>query len=161
MKITTLADVQARTVATETGCHEWQGACNNTGYGNARFNKKPVCVHRLVAFFAGLVPSPHAPTNRKSSGFVLHSCDNRKCCNPAHLRVGTYSENMFDAYRRKRKAQPQGAHHANSKLTEQNVRDIRTRYAAGTSQDDLGKQYGVSQRTVSLIVRRETYTNVA
>jgi hypothetical protein len=33
---------------------------------------------------------------------VLHSCDNKPCVNPAHLRAGTPSENMREAYARGR-----------------------------------------------------------
>lgn len=27
---------------------------------------------------------------------LLHSCDNRKCCNVDHLSLGTHSQNMLD-----------------------------------------------------------------
>lgn len=51
--------------------------------------------------------------------------------------------------------------HANAKLTPEQVRDIRQRYDAGLAlQIHLAKEFGVSQRTISLIVRRETYKDV-
>jgi hypothetical protein len=28
--------------------------------------------------------------------YVLHTCDNRPCCNPAHLWLGTQRENLLD-----------------------------------------------------------------
>ena len=34
---------------------------------------------------------------------ILHSCDNPKCCNPAHLRPGTHQENMDDMQARGRR----------------------------------------------------------
>lgn len=38
---------------------------------------------------------------------ILHSCGNRRCCNPAHLRQGTQSENVkqeWDQYRKPARA---------------------------------------------------------
>jgi len=68
--------------------------------------------------------------------------------------------NMLDAYRKKRKVQPKSGH-VNAKLTPAQVLEIRRVYdAGGVRQVDLAKQYGVSQRVISLVVRRETYGDV-
>lgn len=78
----------------ETGkpdeCWEWQRGMNNvTGYGSWRdiSLQKTVATHR-IAYRLGhrKIPKKH----------VLHSCNNRRCCNPAHLREGTHQENMRD-----------------------------------------------------------------
>ena len=36
--------------------------------------------------------------------WVLHSCDNRRCINPAHLRIGTAADNTADMMNRARGA---------------------------------------------------------
>ena len=71
--------------------------------------------------------------------------------------IGSYSDNQLDAYTKKRKVQPKGQHHANAKLTNEQAEQIRNRYSAGEYQVPLAKEYGVSQRVISLIVRREAY----
>lgn len=42
------------------------------------------------------------PRTRKviSEGLVLHSCDNKWCVNPAHLRIGSSQENNREMYER-------------------------------------------------------------
>lgn len=88
---------------------------------------------------------------------VLHTCDNPPCIRPDHLFLGTHRDNQQDKW-----AKGRGIVINNSiKLTESNVRAIRTRYATGTiRQIDLGKEYGVSQTAISAIVNRRTWTHI-
>jgi hypothetical protein len=139
------------------GCWEWQGSTNNTGYGTVSWGGTVYTTHRIAAWLSGLVPTPRAPKNKQNPTHVLHKCDNRRCCNPKHFFLGSYSDNQKDAYRKKRRAQPRGEAHANAKLTARQVKTIRARYAKGCLQTKLAIVYGVSQRTISLVVRGETY----
>jgi hypothetical protein len=139
------------------GCWEWQGAHNNTGYGTVAWHGKVYTAHRIAAWLTGLVESPSAPTTAREQTHVLHKCDNRSCCNPNHFFLGSYAENQRDAYHKKRRSQPKGEAHTNAKLTNTQAATIRARYATGETQVSLAAAYGVSQRAISLIVRRETY----
>jgi len=138
-------------------CWEWQGCCNSTGYGSVAWHGELYTAHRIAAWLVGLVKSPSAPASSREPTHVLHTCDNRRCCNPEHFFLGTFSDNMRDAYKKKRKQQPKGSLHANAKLTAVQASEIRKRYKAGETQIPLAKEYGVSQRAISLIVRGETY----
>lgn len=138
-------------------CWEWQGACNNTGYGTVAWAGKCYTAHRIAAWLSKIISDPSAPRDKKGNGFILHSCDNRKCCNPAHLSVGTYTDNQIDAYKKVRRAQPKGHLHVNAKLTSLQATAIREAYGKGQTQMKLAKIYNVSQRAISLVVRRETY----
>jgi hypothetical protein len=138
-------------------CWEWSGSCNNIGYGTVAWRGKVYTAHRVAAWLEGLVETPEAPRNKQTKLFVLHKCDNRKCCNPKHFFLGNYRDNQLDAYAKSRRAQPKGSLHTNAKLTVQEAADIRKSYAQGCVQTQLAKTYNVSQRVISLIVRGETY----
>lgn len=144
-------------IETPSGCWEWQGSRNNSGYGNASWQGQPCVAHRLAAFLVGMVDTLAAPTDRKGLGFILHDCDNRICCNPDHLYVGTYSDNAYDAYEHGNKKQPRGWRHTNSRLKQGDAQKIRKLCALGHTQVVVGKQFGLSQAAVSLIIRRKTY----
>lgn len=146
-------------------CWEWQGARTSAGYGNLSWHGRHVQAHRLayaltyggIALETGFRQLGRAKKYRR---FVLHKCDNRLCCNPKHLFLGSMRTNLLDAYSKGRKIQPRSGH-VNAKLTPAQVRTIRDVYnSGGVRQVDLAAQYGVSQRVISLIVRHEAYKDV-
>jgi hypothetical protein len=139
-------------------CWNWQGAINNSGYGTCSWHGTVYTAHRIAAWIEKLVKSPAAPKDRTSSGFVLHTCDNPKCCNPNHFQIGTYADNQKQAYVRKRRSAFNGESHKLAKLSNKQAQKIRSLYAAKhANQSELAKLYKVSQRTISLIVRRKSY----
>lgn len=73
----------------ETGCWEWLGARANGGYGLfAVQNPRRITAHRYSwELHNGPIPA---------GMHVLHHCDNPPCVNPAHLFLGTASDNMRD-----------------------------------------------------------------
>ncbi len=73
----------------------------------------------------------------------LHSCDNPPCCNPAHLRWGTPSDNMRDMHERGRHTK------RGHKLTDAQVIDIRSRH--GQTLHQLADEFGVSFGLISQI----------
>ncbi len=141
----------------EDDCWEWKAGRNSSGYGVYRFEGVS-CVASRIAYllsFGGITAL--APTDPESDQFVLHWCDNRVCCNPKHLHLGTQSINQLESYERRRRAQPKGQFHTNAKLTNEQAAEIRTLYAAGARQVDLAKQFNISQVNISKIIRNQTY----
>lgn len=72
-------------------CWNWIGPQTGDGYGFASFKGKQRRAHVLfIELFWG------CPVNyRGKKEVVMHSCNNRRCCNPLHLFVGTQSNNML------------------------------------------------------------------
>lgn len=69
-------------------CWEWFASLDSSGYGQIGAEGKLRLAHRL-AWFLTFGPIP-------SGVCVLHTCDNPKCCNPYHLRLGTQNDNIQD-----------------------------------------------------------------
>ena len=125
-------------------CWEWMGARAPWGYGNAWISGVSRSAHRAAW------EAVHGPI---SDGlWVLHRCDNPPCCNPAHLFLGTQADNMRDAARKGRV----GVH--NKKITEDDVRVIRSRVAAGGEfHRVIAADYGISLGQVGKIARRQIW----
>jgi hypothetical protein len=140
-------------------CWPWLRGTNNSGYGSITFNGRKCIAHR-VAFVAekgGITIT--APKNRKGTGFLLHSCDNRLCCNPDHLSVGTYDDNIQDMKRKGRSSAPRGSCHPKSKMTDIQVIEARRLLALGNTRRQVRELFGVSERIMDRIDRGLSYLN--
>ena len=82
---------------------------------------------------------------------IMHVCDNPRCCNPNHLRLGTVAENNQDCIDKGRK--PKGENHPNNKLTDKQVAQIREKYSSkANGVRELARIYGISPGYVSQLV---------
>jgi hypothetical protein len=110
-------------------CWEWQGSRNTDGYGIFLQEKgvKQVRAHRVAwEFHMGPIPEGMC---------ILHNCDNRACCNPNHLFLGSKKLNMEDAKGKERHAH--GEKHGRSVLTDDEVIEIRAMYFNGRSLESI------------------------
>jgi hypothetical protein len=130
-------------------CWEWQGR-RDEGYGLIRVGgsgTRMVVAHRVSwEIHNGPIPK---------GKFVLHRCDNKPCCNPGHLFLGTHQDNMDD--RNKKKRQARGERHGSAKLTAKNIRAIRR---DDRKLREIAEDYNVSMNVISGIKRRATWRHV-
>lgn len=76
-------------------CWEWTGGCSGGrggGYGWIGSGGKMIRSHR----FSYQINHPLTKSIDDIKLCVLHACDNPKCVNPTHLRLGTHQDNMTD-----------------------------------------------------------------
>ena len=139
-------------------CWEWKAAKDIAGYGRLNRFGRPELSHR-VSYQLHHGPIPEGL-------HVLHSCDNPGCVNPAHLHLGTNTDNIREKMERGRCSRSGGlppgscggeTNHK-SKLTNEQAIQIRIRYAAGgVSQKQLGDEFGVSRGVISSIINGRSY----
>ena len=91
---------------------------------------------------------------------VLHSCDNPRCINPAHLFLGTLLDNVRDRCRKGRSGHGNlhGEQLPQSKLSEKQIKQIRK--ATGTL-TEIAKKFNISDSHASAIRRRTKWKHVA
>lgn len=141
-------------------CWEWISALSTEGYGSFSATSiglsRSAQAHRVSWILAnGALPKEL---------YVLHRCDNRRCVNPAHLFLGSHSDNMVDKVSKNR--QSKGLAHSatcrgelvgNSKLTESIVRSIR---ADPRPQTVIAADYGITQSLVSYVKNRKIWRHL-
>lgn len=151
-----------------SGCWLWRGNVLPSGYGLVRpvkGSRKLDYVHR-VAYRAwrGNIPLGLC---------VLHRCDVRSCCNPAHLFLGTPKDNVLDMLEKGRmkfpigernvwRANPQALYengkHLNAKLSVEQVRSLRKATKGNIA--SLCSQYGIDISTACHIRARQRWKHV-
>lgn len=93
-----LGRVVRRPKSNKPGCWFWTGALNGDGYGIVSIDGRLLLTHRVAyELFVGPIPDGHE---------VCHRCDNPQCCKPAHLFVGTRTDNAADMWAKGRGVTP-------------------------------------------------------
>jgi len=150
-------------------CWLWTAYRNRDGYG-------------VIGFGRGILKLAHRASWEIAHGeipnnlWVLHRCDNPACVNPSHLWLGTVLDNNRDRDQKGRATHLSGDSHwthinpdgvrkgekvPNSKLTSDQVREIRRRYPlGGISQRKLAKEFGITQSTLRAILTRKWWKHV-
>jgi len=133
-------------------CWPWLGTCTK-GRGHFSLHGKTFIAPRIAHYLAmGVDLGDRLACHTRN-------CNNPTCCNPRHIYPGTRQDDTRD--RLACGHQARGERHGLAKLTDDKVAEIRRRYATGLiTQDALGREYGVSQATISEIVNYETWTQV-
>lgn len=125
-------------------CLTWPFTTNNSGYAVLRFDGKQRSASRVVCEEVNGPP----PTDCHESA---HSCGkgHMGCVNPNHISWKTPVENAAD--RHLHGTHIQGERSGISKLTESDVRDIRS---SGERSCDLADRYSVSRSLITLVRKR-------
>ena len=128
----------------KTGCWNWKLSIGSHGYGNTKYcgkNNRYACAHRLSYYvYKGEIGIYH----------VLHTCDNRKCCNPEHLYLGTDKDNCRDriARGRHKNGGNRGGEIGTSKVTENQVKEIKVRLKNGETPFQIAKDYPIGKDAI-------------
>lgn len=132
------------------GCMLWRAGRTAAGYGLVRASGKPVYVHQVSLVLAdGQRP--------EWADEAAHSCRNRHCAAPDHLRWATYQQNNLD--KRRDGTDNRGDKHPLAKLTEEQVLEIR-RLRPTTTGAVLADLFGVSQATICDIVKGRAWRHL-
>lgn len=134
-------------------CWLWTRKPGMDGYGKVSFtegdNKITYRAHR----FAHLITKGDPANN-----LVCHTCDNPICVNPDHLFLGDNTTNQQDmiSKRRDNRAKGEGL----SKLTDNEVLEIRRRAANKEKQNALAVEFGLTKNGIWHIVHRTTWKHI-
>jgi hypothetical protein len=145
-------------VKSENECWPWKGYKNEDGYGRTWINDKGYYAHRVIFNLA--FPNRiqlTAPSNTEESGFLLHTCDNPCCCNPAHLFVGNLADNMADKVKKGRSPNFSGDNGPRCKLTMEQATEIRQKRKYGISAKQLALDYGISLSSIKTLLAGKSY----
>lgn len=103
-------------------------------------------------------------TGQQADGrMALHTCDNKRCINPAHLYWGTAADNVRDMVERGQHRHPfpakahtnyrSGADKPNARWTQAQVADMCSRWSGGQTQTAIAAHYGCRQSDIQRIVK--------
>lgn len=134
----------------ENGCYNCiSGHINKSGgHAGIYIDGKQYRAHRYIyQKLIGEIPEGQV---------VRHTCDNPRCINPEHLIIGTHAQNVKDRVERGRSAI--GEKHGRSKLTEQEVREIK--FIKSLNNKTLSYIYNVDPKVIRNIKSGKSWKHV-
>ena len=131
------------------GCWGWSGQVDGGGYG--RMRGPAIDGHRGNNVVASRISWMLHTGDIPPGLCVLHRCDNPPCVRPDHLFLGTLGDNNKDATSKGRNAR--GHKNGQSKLSDNDVIDIKSRISRGDVQRRIAEDYGVTFQLISEIAR--------
>jgi hypothetical protein len=154
-------------------CWPWMKSQFKKGYGRITVGSKERKTSIVVT--TAIYEIWHAKPIPKEL-LVLHYCDNRACCSPFHLWLGTQKENIQDAVKKGRmakglrhgtKTKPEayppkhGTYNHNARLTDDVVGALRARSRREYINPRIvAESLGVNRTTIAKILRGDTWKHV-
>ena len=156
-------------------CWLWKAGLDQDGYGQFSIGSFGTRSHRYsFNLHHGSIPDGYC---------VCHSCDTPACCNPAHLWLGTVTDNNRDMFQKKRNRQLgvphlksrgdrhwirlnpnrslKGEQQPQARLTSEIVKNIRDMVAANQwTQAFAARKFQVSQTLISRIIKRKCWRHI-
>ena len=159
-RITLLQRIENSIVKQENGCWEWTKCLDKDGYGDISVTtdkqRRTKKAHRVM------YELKHGEI--EDGLLACHTCDNRKCCNPDHIFLGTAKDNAEDMVAKGRSVVSSGAFtsektkgekNGRSLLTQEDVDEIRARRDKGLKYGELkamAEEFGIAYVTIQKIV---------
>lgn len=141
-------------------CWHWKGYIHKNGYGSL----PPTLAHRASwEINRGPIPDGLQVCHKCDANYPPGDITYRRCVNPAHLFLGTQSDNLRDMVRKGRfgaSRTGKGEKNPRAVLTEQTVRLIREKFDSGMRQADIARELGLTRDLVGGIVRRRSWTHI-
>lgn len=137
------------------------------GYGKTTIRLKHWLAHRLAWFYTFGELSDEI--------CVCHECDVRNCVNPSHLWLGTNQENTTDKVVKGRQATRKkivnakflknqvcvsGERHGMSRLSNEQIGEIRSLRKSGLKLFELSQKFSVSQGHLSAICNGRAWSHI-
>lgn len=147
----------------ENECWMWNAGRDRGGYGKFGVDGKTQKAHRVSFFLAnGYI---------EADKVAMHLCDNPGCVNPAHLKLGTHTENIADRDTKGRTARgdehysrkhperlnpARGETHKSSKLSDADIVKIFELRKLGWTQQRIADEVGCTRQNISLILNSKS-----
>jgi hypothetical protein len=116
------------------------------GYGKFSLSKYKTCLPHRFSYELANGPIPKGM-------LVCHRCDNRACCNPKHLFLGSHKDNSQDAVRKGH--MPSADKSPSATLTDNEFKEIERRYKPRIGVGGLAREFGINPRYVWAIGHRK------